>query len=91
MTTNKLFNGESAKVMVKGLRETFSSGKTKSYAWRISQLRSILKFVRCHDEEILDALRSDLAKPDFESSIHEVYDISVPLEFMLVLYENRFR
>ncbi|WOG84590.1 hypothetical protein DCAR_0103774 [Daucus carota subsp. sativus] len=72
MTTNKLFDGESAKVMVKGLRETFSSGKTKSYAWRISQLRSILKFVRCHEKEILDALRSDLAKPDFESSIYEI-------------------
>ncbi|KAK1371114.1 Aldehyde dehydrogenase [Heracleum sosnowskyi] len=70
--TKKAFDGDSAKLMVKGLRETFSSGRTKSYEWRISQLNKILEITRCHEKEILGALHSDLSKPEFESFIHEI-------------------
>lgn len=86
----KVFDGESAELMVKGLRETFSRGKTKSYEWRISQLNKILEITRCHEKEIVDALHSDLGKPEFESFIHEVY-LSAS-KFMLMLYKlNHFR
>ncbi|KAL8110280.1 aldehyde dehydrogenase family 3 member H1-like [Apium graveolens] len=83
MTTKKVFDGESAELMVQGLRETFTSGKTKSYEWRISQLTKILEFTRTHEKEIVDALHSDLTKPEFESFIYEICAIKSSCKFAI--------
>ncbi|KAL2520014.1 Aldehyde dehydrogenase family 3 member H1 [Forsythia ovata] len=58
--------------MMKELRETYASGKTKSYEWRISQLRALLKIADHHDKEITEALRCDLNKPELESFVYEI-------------------
>ena len=58
--------------LVKELRSTVISGKTKTYEWRVSQLNSLLKMVEDRDKEICDALFSDLSKPEMEAFIHEV-------------------
>lgn len=71
VTTN--FSGEDAAAMVAELRGTFMSGKTRSYEWRISQLKGILKMMEDNENEIVDALRSDLNKPAFESVLYEVF------------------
>lgn len=68
----EVFDGDSASSMVKELRETFRTGKTKNYEWRISQLKSLLKVAENHEREIVDVLRSDISKPEFESFVHEV-------------------
>uniref|UniRef100_A0A803LV14 Integrase catalytic domain-containing protein n=1 Tax=Chenopodium quinoa TaxID=63459 RepID=A0A803LV14_CHEQI len=39
------FGGEDAAEMVTELRRNFVSGKTRSYEWRVTQLKSIVKFV----------------------------------------------
>ncbi|CAO2834503.1 unnamed protein product [Amaranthus hypochondriacus] len=70
ITTN--FSGEDAAAMVTELRGTFMSGKTRSYEWRISQLKGILKMMEDNENEIVDALRSDLNKPAFESVLYEI-------------------
>ncbi|GMN45564.1 hypothetical protein TIFTF001_014764 [Ficus carica] len=57
---------EAAKV-VGELRESFSSNKTRSYDWRASQLKNILKIADNHEQDILHALRSDLSKPEMDS------------------------
>jgi hypothetical protein len=65
-------DAEVAARLVKGLREAFVAGKTRSYEWRVSQLKSILKMAEDHEQDIADALRSDLAKPELESVVYEV-------------------
>lgn len=61
-----------AEAIVKELRETYGSGKTKKYEWRVSQLKVLLKIVDHHEKEIVDALNSDLSKPELESFVHEI-------------------
>ncbi|XP_021743693.1 aldehyde dehydrogenase family 3 member H1-like isoform X1 [Chenopodium quinoa] len=66
------FGGEDAAEMVTELRRNFVSGKTRSYEWRVTQLKSIVKFVEERETEIVDALRSDINKPEFESVLFEI-------------------
>ncbi|OIT02388.1 PREDICTED: aldehyde dehydrogenase [Nicotiana attenuata] len=61
-----------AEAIVKELRETYASGKTKNYEWRVSQLKALLKIAEHHEKEIVDALNSDLSKPELESFVHEI-------------------
>ncbi|KAF7816845.1 aldehyde dehydrogenase family 3 member H1-like isoform X2 [Senna tora] len=65
------FDSEAASAMVKELRVTFGSGKTQSYGWRVSQLESIMKLTDHHQQEIVQALQSDLSKPETEAFVHE--------------------
>ncbi|XP_022850277.1 aldehyde dehydrogenase-like [Olea europaea var. sylvestris] len=58
--------------MMKELRGTYASGKPKSYEWRVSQLRALLKIADHHEKEIAEALRCDLNKPDHESFVYEI-------------------
>ncbi|KAK4387321.1 Aldehyde dehydrogenase [Sesamum angolense] len=53
--------------VVKELRSTYTSGKTKTHEWRASQLKAIIRIVTHHEDEIVEALRSDLKKPELES------------------------
>lgn len=69
---NSAFDTEAANCLVKELRGTVVAGKTKSYEWRVSQLKSLLKMVEERDKQICDALFSDLSKPEMEAFIHEV-------------------
>ncbi|KAK4490120.1 hypothetical protein RD792_000777 [Penstemon davidsonii] len=65
-----------AESVVKELRSTYTSGKTKSYEWRISQLKAIMKILTYHEKDILEALRSDLNKPEHEAFVHEIAGVS---------------
>ncbi|XP_004502485.1 aldehyde dehydrogenase family 3 member H1-like [Cicer arietinum] len=70
--SEKKFDTEAASSLVKELRENFSSGKTQSYEWRISQVKALLKMVVEQQDQIIDALRSDLAKPPLETVAYEI-------------------
>ncbi|KAG5601246.1 hypothetical protein H5410_032616 [Solanum commersonii] len=61
-----------AEAIVKELRGTYGTGKTKSYEWRVSQLKALFKIAENHEKEIADALYSDLSKPELEAFIHEI-------------------
>lgn len=55
----------------------FESGKTRDYAFRVTQLKQLRTVIKQHEQEILDALHADLRKPVFEaftSEIGLVYD-----------------
>lgn len=67
-----VFDAETASSLVKELRDNFGSGRTRSYEWRVSQLKALLKAVVDNEEQIVDALRSDLAKPPLETIVYEV-------------------
>ncbi|KAJ1378131.1 Aldehyde/histidinol dehydrogenase [Sesbania bispinosa] len=68
----KVFNSEEASAMVRDLRVTFESAKTRSYEWRASQLKALMELTEKHDKEIVRALHSDLSKSETESFIQEV-------------------
>lgn len=70
--TVEVFDEEAAISMLKELRCSFASGKTKSYEWRVTQLNNLLKIADDHEKEISAALYSDLAKSEMESFIHEI-------------------
>lgn len=65
-----------AESVVNELRCTFNSGKTKSYEWRVSQLKALLKIATHHDKEVVEALRADLKKPEHESYVNEILMLS---------------
>lgn len=67
-----MFDTEAASLLVKDLRGSFGSGKTRSYEWRVLQVKALLKMVDENEEQIVDALRSDLDKPPFETVVYEV-------------------
>lgn len=67
-----MFDAEAASVLVKELRETFTSGKTRSYEWRVTQLKNLIKLCDENEKEIVDALHQDLSKPELESTIYEI-------------------
>lgn len=66
------FDVKRADLLVKDLRKIFHTGKTKSYEWRVSQLKSILKMLEERERDIIKALHKDLSKPEFEAFISEV-------------------
>jgi aldehyde dehydrogenase (NAD+) len=58
---------ESAERVVGRLRTAFTSGRTRSIAWRRAQLLALAKMLSDNEDEILAALATDLGKPRFEA------------------------
>lgn len=58
--------------MMEKLRATHRSGKTRSFAWRREQLRSLGSAVATNESRILEAVRADLGKPSLEAGMAEV-------------------
>lgn len=77
------FGVEEAGLLVKDLRNSFNSGKTKTYEWRKSQLEGIAKMVQEKENDILEALYKDLAKPPTESFVSEVILYLFHLNFIV--------
>ncbi|KAM1024849.1 hypothetical protein ACFX15_037394 [Malus domestica] len=67
------FDSKDALAMVEELRANYNSSKTRSYKWRVSQLKNLVKVAEHHEQEIVDALCSDLSKPEFEAYVHELF------------------
>ncbi|PWA93571.1 aldehyde dehydrogenase NAD(P)-dependent, Aldehyde/histidinol dehydrogenase [Artemisia annua] len=57
---------------LKELRDTFNTGKTKEYSWRISQLRGLLHILEDRENDIFLALKKDLGKHHVEAYRDEV-------------------
>ncbi|KAL1533608.1 aldehyde dehydrogenase (NAD(+)) [Salvia divinorum] len=55
-----------------GLRAVYTSGKTRTYEWRVSQLNAMLKIATRHEKDFVVALNSDLGKHEHEAFIHEI-------------------
>ncbi|XP_041008081.1 aldehyde dehydrogenase family 3 member H1-like [Juglans microcarpa x Juglans regia] len=69
------FDADKAALLVKEVRKSFNSGKTRSYEWRVSQLKSIEKMIEEKEMEITEALHKDLSKPAFEAFISEISQV----------------
>jgi aldehyde dehydrogenase (NAD+) len=66
------FDANEAPLLVKELKESFRTGRTRSYEWRVSQLKGIEKMVEEREKDISEALYKDLSKPEFEAFVSEV-------------------
>ncbi|KAJ1493867.1 Aldehyde/histidinol dehydrogenase [Baffinella frigidus] len=61
-----------AKETVRELRQTFKSGVTKPYAWRIAQIQAVCRLVKENESEIVESLAVDNGKPTLEAEISEI-------------------
>lgn len=58
--------------LVEDVRAAYKSGRTKPAAWRVQQLKAILRLLDERESEITDALFADLGKPTHEAYVTEV-------------------
>ncbi|XP_042034681.1 aldehyde dehydrogenase-like [Salvia splendens] len=66
-----------------GLRAAYTSGKTRTYEWRVSQLNAMLKITTRHEKDIVLALNSDLGKHEHEAFLHEISAVSAACRMAL--------
>ncbi len=57
--------------ILKSQRDYFNLGETMSLKFRIEQFRKLKKLILTHEKEILQAVYTDLRKPDFENQLAE--------------------
>uniref|UniRef100_A0A7N0TZ34 aldehyde dehydrogenase (NAD(+)) n=1 Tax=Kalanchoe fedtschenkoi TaxID=63787 RepID=A0A7N0TZ34_KALFE len=69
---DEAFDAKRAAGLVGELRRSFDSGTTRSYEWRIAQIKQIAKMMEEKESEIFEALRADLSKPKFEAYVSEI-------------------
>ncbi|CAL9058258.1 aldehyde dehydrogenase family 3 member H1-like isoform X1 [Musa acuminata AAA Group] len=77
------FDGAGAAEVVAELRESFESGRTRSFEWRVAQLKGIARLIVEKEAEITAALDDDLAKPQIESFIGEISMVRGSCRFAL--------
>lgn len=70
----------SAAEIVNNQRGFFQSNATQSYDFRLQQLKKLKRVIQEHEQEFIDALKQDLARPEFEAYFelvilaHEISD-----------------
>jgi len=69
--------------MLQEQRVFFAKGDTKDVRFRTRCLQSLAKWVRCNNEAILSALKTDLNKPTFEAYAAEIGVVLDELHFTL--------
>lgn len=62
------------------LLNTFNSGKTRSYEYRMSQLRALKQFLIKEEDALVEALHQDLHRPPFEGACLEIGSIHADLD-----------
>ncbi|KAJ0964234.1 hypothetical protein J5N97_029356 [Dioscorea zingiberensis] len=65
------------------VRETFKSGKTRSFSWRRRQLEGLLEFLHDKEKDIFKALKQDLGKHQVEAFRDEVGVLIKSVNFAL--------
>lgn len=58
--------------IVRKLRTTFESGRTRPLEWRLRQLKAAAAMIKANSDEIVDALHKDVGKPPLEAIMAEV-------------------
>jgi len=68
---------------IEKLRKTFNSRATRSYEWRVSQIKALRKFIVEKNDEINRALWQDLRKGSFEAESTEKGVVIGEIDFTL--------
>ncbi|NLJ99183.1 MAG: aldehyde dehydrogenase family protein, partial [Tissierellia bacterium] len=64
-------------------RKYFDSGNTKSYEFRVKQLKKLKKAIHKYEDDIIQALTLDLGKPVFESYTAEIGIVYQEIDFAI--------
>lgn len=70
--TKKSSSSSLCEEILKKSKEAFSSGKTKSYSFRLQQLQAMVNMLERHETEFVGALQKDMHKPRFETILSEI-------------------
>lgn len=72
------------KDIIRKQREFFATGTTKDVDWRIAQLKKLKQAVVSHQEAIVNAVKADLGRPDFEAyfEIASISEINYALKHL---------
>jgi aldehyde dehydrogenase (NAD+) len=76
-------DGPGAADVVKRLRMGYESGRTRPIDWRIAQLRRLESMLLEREDELLDALAADLAKPEIEGFLTETAFTRAEIDFAI--------
>src|SRR5688500_3436150 len=71
-----------AAVVVKGLRTTFESGRTRPLAWRKAQIAGLRRMMVEAEDKLLEALRIDLGRPRVEAFAADIGHTKTELRHM---------
>lgn len=64
-------------------RQFFLSGKTKEISFRLEALRLLRSLIKSHEQELMDALKADLNKTEFDSYLTEIGIVLEELRFTI--------
>ena len=78
----------SIKEVVQKQRDFFKTNITKDLNFRAEQLKKLRKAILDHEEEILEALASDLNKSAFEAYMTEIGIVLEEIRFMLKRFKS---
>ncbi len=70
------------------LRKSFRANQTKSLSWRRDQLKNVLKLIEENKDDLCNALKQDLNKPDHETISMELSLIKNSITYALNNLEN---
>lgn len=73
---------ETAQHIVERLRATFASGRTRDLDWRREQLAALAQLLRENEDAILDALRADLGKPEYEAWAGDIASSATEADYL---------
>src|SRR5687768_12201770 len=68
-----------APTLVKQLRATFDSGRTRPIAWREAQLAGLRRMMEEGEQELLEALQADLGRPKVEAFAADIGHTKIEL------------
>ncbi|NLA36914.1 MAG: aldehyde dehydrogenase family protein [Actinobacteria bacterium] len=74
--------------LVDGVRETFNSGRTRPMAWRRRQLEGLIKMMKVHEQEFVDAIISDLGRPVLEAFSADIGHARLQIKYVLKHFEQ---
>jgi aldehyde dehydrogenase (NAD+) len=81
-------SSEQCEVAADALRTSFRSGKSKSYEWRVTQLKGVLRFLDENEKLIKEAMAADLGRGFFEAVGLEILPVKMEIEHFLANLEK---
>ena len=74
---------ESITTKLTTLRNSFRENKTKSYKWRIEQLKQFKRLIVENEKDLADALFKDLGRPHFEIVATDLVPLIVEIDYAI--------
>lgn len=82
-TAGRTVTDEQIVETVQRLRRAYESGVTRPLEWRLAQLRQLLRLLEENEDALLEALRDDLGKCQFEGFIGEIGFLAGEIKYTL--------